>query len=673
MAATSHKPDQSEHDTVDININVESPLPFPSFSQAAEAAQSPVSDSSGALTSSDKLSALPQTITSQNLNRTGRSPKLQSSPRVFRSSIEGSKSWPHLASDPGWNTFNTPGRASRASMSDGSIERGGRGRASLDSDRGSMSGLNTVKRAFRRMSRTSDPTAPSPAVPPSTNLPEYRRDGGDSHSNHSRSRAVSPIRMLQQWGANISRSYVLSQQDREEPFVPIDPFHFNIRLVPSFLSSLFARQQRRDDAHHRPSRPFSPDLEAQVASGPARHGLPAYSQPFGLSDRQLRSTYVFLTDWLPRVVYLHLLLRLPSMYFSRVARIFEDAEVSRPDIQRMVEGCFGGANAYKDNADGRDTRGTTGRAGDADDPPQVTPALRRFKYTWEDFIDSLLREWKTLNVVSALLLSAILTMFQVPNAASDPVTRTAALLSLICAIMALSYGCMFIVRFGSMRSMFRASRWAEEARKTKTSMLWNVWVLLAMPAVWMSWSMIFFIVSILSFVWRTGAVDDPDEFEGLSPRAILGPRIAITAVFLLGLVYFFAILRTLQSYGQGEPLERRKGSRFYDQRRRAREPYVAPPPAGNDRERRGRDSERGSRKSRRRSNLDVEGPTTRGRRDSIRKGPDDDEDEKVDVPTPKGTTAGLGLTGVANLGAGMSVIDNDTEEKEKDRENPVGN
>jgi len=56
---------------------------------------------------------------------------------------------------------------------------------------------------------------------------------------------------------------------------------------------------------------------------------------------------------------------------------------------------------------------------------------------------------------------AILTMFQIPSAANDPVTRTAALLSLECALMSLSYGCLYIVRFGTMRSMYRASRWAE--------------------------------------------------------------------------------------------------------------------------------------------------------------------------------------------------------------------
>ncbi|KAL1679233.1 hypothetical protein EV122DRAFT_289766 [Schizophyllum commune] len=182
-------------------------------------------------------------------------------------------------------------------------------------------------------------------------------------------------------------------------------------------------------------------------------------------------------------------------------------------------------------------------------PPNVSPALARFKNNWEGFIDSLIREWKTLNLVSALLLSAILTMFQIPDAATDPVTRNAALLSLICALMSLSYGCIYIVRFGTMRSMYRASRWAEEARRTKTAILWNVWVLLAMPAVWLSWSMVMFITTILSFVWRTGAVNDPEERDALPIHIALVPRVIITAVFGLGMVYFILIVNSLRSYG----------------------------------------------------------------------------------------------------------------------------
>lgn len=52
-------------------------------------------------------------------------------------------------------------------------------------------------------------------------------------------------------------------------------------------------------------------------------------------------------------------------------------------------------------------------------------------------------------------------MFQVPEMAYDPVTRTAALMSLVCALMSLAFGCLFIIRFGTMRSMNRASNWAE--------------------------------------------------------------------------------------------------------------------------------------------------------------------------------------------------------------------
>jgi hypothetical protein len=155
----------------------------------------------------------------------------------------------------------------------------------------------------------------------------------------------------------------------------------------------------------------------------------------------LRNTHLFVTDILPRQIYLHFLLRLPAMYFTRVARIFEDAEVSRPDIERMID-ARGGGGAYMMPSVSETVPVYPGMAGSnhgrepgvtlspsiasaghlgvtvsahpytlpfPDDwsPPVVSPALIRFKHSWEAFIDSLLREWKTLNVVSALLLSCV--------------------------------------------------------------------------------------------------------------------------------------------------------------------------------------------------------------------------------------------------------------------------
>lgn len=52
-------------------------------------------------------------------------------------------------------------------------------------------------------------------------------------------------------------------------------------------------------------------------------------------------------------------------------------------------------------------------------------------------------------------------MFQIPDAAADPLTRWAALFSLICSLMSLTYGCVYIVQFGTMRTMYKASKWAE--------------------------------------------------------------------------------------------------------------------------------------------------------------------------------------------------------------------
>jgi hypothetical protein len=61
--------------------------------------------------------------------------------------------------------------------------------------------------------------------------------------------------------------------------------------------------------------------------------------------------------------------------------------------------------------------------------------------------------------------------------------------------------------------------------------------------------MIWFVVSILSFVWRTGDATDPAQPPPISAKLALIPRIGITAVFAIGLVYFFLIIKTLHRYG----------------------------------------------------------------------------------------------------------------------------
>lgn len=82
------------------------------------------------------------------------------------------------------------------------------------------------------------------------------------------------------------------------------------------------------------------------------------------------------SDQIVRQLYSHFLLRLPSMYFTRVPRIFRLAKFRHMDVKKLeVEGA-----------------GTS-------------QALTFFHQLRTEFIDALLKEWKTLNLVSALLLS----------------------------------------------------------------------------------------------------------------------------------------------------------------------------------------------------------------------------------------------------------------------------
>ena len=59
------------------------------------------------------------------------------------------------------------------------------------------------------------------------------------------------------------------------------------------------------------------------------------------------------------------------------------------------------------------------------------------------------------------LYSTILAILQIEGAAQDPLTRFTALFSLICALISLLFGCMYMVHFDSMQETHKAVEWAE--------------------------------------------------------------------------------------------------------------------------------------------------------------------------------------------------------------------
>ncbi|KAL1714501.1 hypothetical protein EV715DRAFT_209501 [Schizophyllum commune] len=135
--------------------------------------------------------------------------------------------------------------------------------------------------------------------------------------------------------------------------------------------------------------------------------------------------------------------------------------------------------------------------------------------------------------------------------------------------MSLLYGCLYTVRFGSMKAMYKASEWALEAQKTTTNRFWNVWVMLAMPAVWLLWSIVSFIVAIMAFVWRTGVGGvhkNADPFT--TPGQALASRVLISGSLALGAVYFVLVVRTFTLYG--DRIDRRWRKNVHEQMRRER-------------------------------------------------------------------------------------------------------
>lgn len=278
-------------------------------------------------------------------------------------------------------------------------DRRGRGRDRLDSPRlgargRSMSYSQPYSRAVPQFLR-----APSPIflrTPP----PSSKRVNGHRVPLRSRSHSRSKTRSKSRSSSAVMRRRSRSQYQHSG-------FHSHRRRR-------FTRRSRFDSASlsRSPRRYWYP--RATTASSPHAHRLPE-TKPYiesatNIAQEELRdsthsnetaplSTYilVFFIDTLPRQVYLHLMLRLPSLYFSRVTRIFEDAEMSMPEIKKMA---LEAASQWKDPVRHL-------KKGIIFEPQAISHPHADLQNSWQFFIDSLMREWKTLNIVSVLLLSYV--------------------------------------------------------------------------------------------------------------------------------------------------------------------------------------------------------------------------------------------------------------------------
>ena len=113
--------------------------------------------------------------------------------------------------------------------------------------------------------------------------------------------------------------------------------------------------------------------------------------------------------------------------------------------------------------------------------------------------------------------------------------------------------------------------------KTKTFIFWNIWILLAMPVVWLTWSIFLFLLCIMLFVWRAGT-PRPEPFLAPSNKDLLAVRLVLTFLLVFGINYGILILATFSQYGEAMDKAWKRRVDGWLEEQAALPPAPAPPP-----------------------------------------------------------------------------------------------
>ncbi|KAJ4482505.1 hypothetical protein J3R30DRAFT_2182311 [Lentinula aciculospora] len=190
--------------------------------------------------------------------------------------------------------------------------------------------------------------------------------------------------------------------------------------------------------------------------------------------------------------WLLLFFRLPALYHSRMLQIGVNSGIGTVDLH-LMSSTFSALWRHGIPSHPLDS---------PKDVVAISPHLTQFKASWEVLVDDLLQEWKMFNIISALVQTSVPVLLSLDaQVGSDPITKTGVLLSFICAGISLLCGSFCVLQFGSMRKMPKAAEWIREAHKSNQLVWWNCWIMLAMPATWLAWSVFLLFASIMSYTW----------------------------------------------------------------------------------------------------------------------------------------------------------------------------
>ncbi|KAF7363115.1 hypothetical protein MVEN_00663900 [Mycena venus] len=211
-----------------------------------------------------------------------------------------------------------------------------------------------------------------------------------------------------------------------------------------------------------------------------------------------------------------------------VLTIKSPAEFSKSFFHKVV--MFGLPNRYLDNSPQPQA------SMDSDGSPLA------YAKACDTFYKCCSKEWREMGTGAAALFSVLFTILQISSAAYDPVVRTVVQLSIVCLFFGSIYAFILSMVFGKLEQAATGPVWMRNARRAPIDMLWNPWIMFSLPLYWIIWGVFYFAIFIMAFLWRSGAMDEPDENSRPSKTAAYGPRIATTLVFTAGTVYLGLVI-----------------------------------------------------------------------------------------------------------------------------------
>ena len=176
---------------------------------------------------------------------------------------------------------------------------------------------------------------------------------------------------------NLEHSKSWKQHDSDPPMELHDPYG-----ELSFAEIVLLVRSSLPTTHEPPMQPQNQTQDPE-----------AHTRTSSLPRKETKSWgQVILT--LIRLIFLWFQMLLPSIYFLRVSRIIKKSGISMADYSRLKQP---GPQLFFLKAV---------RAVGAISMPNIDCAhsMRRFRKKWKEFVEQCVKEWKNLNIVSALLL-----------------------------------------------------------------------------------------------------------------------------------------------------------------------------------------------------------------------------------------------------------------------------